>query len=466
MSSKTKAQNASNDIDMRNPLGYESISKLLVSLAIPAIIANLVNALYNVVDQIFIGHWVGYMGNAATSVAFPLTTLCLAIGLTTGIGAASNFNLELGRGHPHVARETVGTAVTMLLGGGLIITVFILIFLEPLLTLFGATGQTMTYASQYAGITSFGIPFLMFSIGMNPLVRADRSPVYSMATIVTGALLNTILDPIFIGVFGWGIAGAAIATVIGQCVSSILLVLYLPRFKSIKLHREDFRPKLHVMTTVFSLGLTSFVFQFSNLIIQVTTNNLLKAYGAMSKYGSDIPIAAAGIGMKINVVYLAILLGLVQGSQPIFSYNYGADHFHRVKSALKLLLSCAFAISFVAFLVFQFAPEVLISIFGTGDPLYIEFATRFLRIFLFFVFINGFQISIATYFPGIGKPKLGAMASLAKQIIYLLPLLLILPRFMGIEGILYAGPIADFLAFITSAVLLAVHLKAEEKARS
>ncbi|MBR1741688.1 MAG: polysaccharide biosynthesis C-terminal domain-containing protein, partial [Lachnospiraceae bacterium] len=257
-----------------NPLGTRPVGKLLFSLAIPAIIANVVNALYNIVDQIFIGQGVGYLGNAATSVAFPLTTICMAIGLMVGLGSASGFNLELGRKNEEKAKKISGTAAGVLVISGIVICILVRIFLSPLLRAFGATDQIFSYAKTYAGITSLGIPFFLFSTGTNPLVRADRSPAYSMAAIVIGAVLNMILDPLFIFTFGMGIAGAAWATVISQVVSAVILMLYFPRFRSVHFRFTDFFPTWSGIKTICGLGFNSLIFQTSNLIVQVTLNNV------------------------------------------------------------------------------------------------------------------------------------------------------------------------------------------------
>ena len=373
------------EIKELNPLGYKPIGKLLKSLAIPAIIANLVNALYNVVDQIFIGQGIGYLGNAATNIAFPITTMCLAIGLTLGIGGASNFNLELGKGYPEKSKHTAGTAASTLIMIGIILCISVRIFLEPLMISFGATDKILEYSMEYTGITSYGIPFLLFLIGVNPLVRADGNAKYSMIAIVIGAILNTILDPLFMFVYNWGIAGAAWATVISQIVSATLLFIYFPRFKSVKFSLNDFIPQLHYLKRIISLGFASFIYQFSNMIVLVTTNNLLKIYGKNSIYGSDIPIAVFGIVMKINVIFIAIVLGLVQGAQPIFGFNYGAKNYHRVRETMRLLLKVTFSIATILFIIFQVFPKQIISLFGEGDKLYFEFATKYMRIFLAFI---------------------------------------------------------------------------------
>lgn len=437
-----------------NPLGYKPVGKLLKSLAIPAIIANLVNALYNVVDQIFIGQGIGYLGNAATNIAFPIITMCLAIGLTLGIGGASNFNLELGKGYPEKSKHTAGTAASTLIIIGIILCISVRIFLEPLMKSFGATDKILEYSMEYTGITSYGIPFLLFSIGVNPLVRADGNAKYSMIAIVIGAILNTILDPLFMFVYNWGIAGAAWATVISQIISASLLLMYFPRFKSVKFFLNDFIPQLHYLKRIISLGFASFIYQFSNMIVLVTTNNLLKIYGKNSIYGSDIPIAVFGIVMKINVIFIAIVLGLVQGAQPIFGFNYGAKNYHRVRETMRLLLKVTFSIATILFIIFQVFPKQIISLFGEGDKLYFEFAIKYTRIFLAFISLNSIQISIATFFPSIGKAIKGATVSLTKQLIVLFPLLLILPRFFGVEGVIYATPLTDLVAFTVAIIFL------------
>ena len=437
-----------------NPLGYKPVGKLLKSLAIPAIIANLVNALYNVVDQIFIGQGIGYLGNAATNIAFPIITMCLAIGLTLGIGGASNFNLELGKGYPEKSKHTAGTAASTLIIIGIILCISVRIFLEPLMISFGATDKILEYSMEYTGITSYGIPFLLFSIGVNPLVRADGNAKYSMIAIVIGAILNTILDPLFMFVYNLGIAGAAWATVISQIISASLLLIYFPRFKSVKFSLNDFIPQLHYLKRIISLGFASFIYQFSNMIVLVTTNNLLKIYGKNSIYGSDIPIAVFGIVMKINVIFIAIVLGLVQGAQPIFGFNYGAKNYHRVRETMRLLLKVTFSIATILFIIFQVFPKQIISLFGEGDKLYFEFAIKYMRIFLAFISLNSIQISIATFFPSIGKAIKGATVSLTKQLIVLFPLLLILPRFFGVEGVIYATPLTDLVAFTVAIIFL------------
>ncbi len=443
-----------NLVEKENPLGTRPPGRLLFSLAVPAVIANVINALYNIVDQIFIGNGIGYLGNAATSVSFPLTTICMAIGLMTGLVSAGGFNLELGRKNNDLAKKYAGTAASMLVISGIIICIIVRLFLGKLLVLFGASEQILPFAKTYAGITSLGIPFLLFSTGTNPLVRADRSPTYSMAAIITGAVLNTVLDPIFIFKLNLGIAGAAWATVISQAVSAAMLALYFPRFKSVRFSPADFIPSGKTVLKICSLGINSFIFQSSNLIVQIVLNNSLRHYGEASVYGSDIPIAVAGIVIKINVIYLAFIIGLINGAQPICSYNYGAKKYRRVRDTVSLFIKAALIMSFTAFAVFEIFPTQIIRLFGDGSELYFSYASRFMRVYLFCIFVTGVQICSATFFPSIGKAAKGAMLSFAKQILFVIPLMLILPRFMGLDGVMFAQPIAYLLAFALAVLFL------------
>ncbi|MGT2666959.1 MATE family efflux transporter [Streptococcus rifensis] len=438
----------------QHPFGRKPIPALLRSLAIPAVVANIVNALYNIVDQIFIGQGVGYLGNAATNIAFPLTTICLAVGLMLGLGSASKFNLELGRKNPDLAKKAAGSTASTLLIIGIAMCLIMRLFLEPMLISFGATDSILEYAKIYTGITSLGIPFLLFSLGTNPLVRADGAAKYSMAAIIAGAVLNTILDPIFIFVFGWGIAGAAWATVMSQALSASILMMYFRRFKSVTFERRDFLPDWSMFITVCSLGVASFINQSSNVLVQIVTNNALKTYGELSQYGADIPIAVAGIVAKVNVILIAIVIGIVQGSQPILSYNYGAKNFDRVRETIQVALKAVSIVSLVCWIGFELFPKNILSIFGSGSDLYFEFGIRYMRIFFLVSVINGIQIFSATFFPAIGKAKIGAFISIFKQVGLVIPLLLLLPLLFGVEGLVIAIPIADLTAFLLAGYLL------------
>ena len=429
--------------NIMNPLATERIDKLIAKFAIPAIISMLVSSLYNIVDQIFIGQGVGMLGNAATNIAFPISIICTATALLLGIGSASNFNLKSGAGESEEASKIVGTGLAMLVICGVIIAVVVLFFLDPLLQLFGVTPDVLPYAQDYTGITAFGIPFLILTTGGNHLIRADRSPTYSMACMLTGAIINTILDPLFIFGFHWGIKGAAWATIIGQIISGILVIVYFLRFRKLELNWSMLRPKGKYLRAIVSLGMASCINQIAMAIVQIVMNNTLRYYGAESMYGTDIPLACVGVISKVNMVFMAICIGISQGCQPIWGFNYGAGQYDRVKQTYKKAFQISLTIGIIFFLCFQLFPRQLVSIFGTGSEEYFRFAERYFRIFMFMTFINGIQPMSSGFFTSIGKAKLGIVVSLTRQIIFLLPLILIFPLFMGIDGVMYAGPIAD-----------------------
>lgn len=437
-----------------NPLGYEKISKLLRSFAVPSITATLVSSLYNIVDQVFIGQGVGYLGNAATNVSYPLSTICLAISLLIGIGSASRFSICLGRGDTDQAAKIAGNGVTLMVLAGILYLVLGEVLLTPMLRIFGATTEVLPYAQSYASIILIGMPFLILTNGISNLIRADGSPKYSMICMVAGAVVNTILDPTFIFVFQWGMFGAALATILGQILSFLLAIRYLWVFRTITLEKECFRPDWRDGLHTLSMGISSSVNQIAITIVQVVLNNSLTYYGAMSVYGEDIPLAACGIVMKTNAILLSIIVGISQGVQPIIGFNYGARKYDRVKQAYLLAIRWNFVISAVGFLLFQLFPRPIISIFGSGEKLYFDFAVLFMRTFLFMVIVNGVQVLSSSFFTAIGKALKGLLLSLTRQVFFLIPLILILPLWLGIFGVLLAGPIADFIAFVVSVLLV------------
>lgn len=440
--------------DNKQPLATQPIPKLIRQFAIPAIIANVVNALYNIVDQIFIGNGVGYLGNAATNIAFPITTISLALALLIGVGAASNFNLEMGRGNKELAKKIVGNNYTSLVLTGLVLMAITLIFVKPLMLAFGATAKTLDYAVTYASITAYGLPFLMLPSGGNPLIRSDGSPRYSMTAVLSGAIVNTILDPIFIFGFGWGMAGAAWATVIGQAVSGIMVLNYLRRFKQVPLDKEDFKIKWTVLLGMAALGLTAMFNQVSATIVQLVTNNLLNNYGPKSAYGADIPIAIAGITAKLNMIFTSVILGLTQGAQPILGFNFGAKNIARVKEAYIEVIKFATIVSLLAWGLFQlFAPQI-IQIFGSANGLYLSYGVKYLRGFMALLFLNGMQINSTTFFSSIGKARTGAFLAIIKQLLLLVPFSIIIVLTMGVGNIMYAAPIADFLSWAITMLLI------------
>jgi putative MATE family efflux protein len=467
MESKIESKTESKKFDVAgHPLATGKVGGLLLRFAVPSIISMLVGSLYNIVDQVFIGHDVGILGNAATNVAFPLVTICMSLSLLLGIGGASNFNLELGKGNPERAGRIVANAITYAVIVGVVLCVVVLLLLRPLLHSFGATDEVFPYAMTYTSITSFGMPFLIMSACGSHLIRADGSPTYSMLCNLTGALLNTALDPLFMFGFGMGIAGAAWATTLSQAVSCVMTVGYLMRFRSVPLARHYFRPRLGELKTIVSLGSSACFNQLSMMCVQITMNNTLTHYGASSIYGSNIPLAAVGVITKVNMIFFSTVIGIAQGGQQIIGFNYGAGNYARVEKTYWLISSWGTVISVASFLCFQLFPRQLIALFGSGSEEYYLFAERFFRIFLLMTFTSGILPSTATFFTSIGKAMRGFLVALTKQILFLLPLILLFPRFWGIDGVMYAGPVADSAAAILAAILVTKELRNMRKLKS
>lgn len=437
-----------------NILGKEKISKLIKKFSIPCIISLLVNSLYNIVDQIFIGQGVGYLGNGATNVVFPLVMIGLAFSLMFGDGASAYLSLKLGEKKKDEAKIGIGNGIALCVIVSVVFCAVTLIFLPVFLKIFGCTDNLKDYAMTYGRIIAIGFPFSMIGTTLNSIIRADGSPKYSMTTMLAGAILNTILDPIFIFVFHKGVAGAAIATVISQVLTFVLNVAYIKRFKSIKLDRDSAKLRANVCKKVSALGISSFITQMSVVCVMTAENNLLGKAGAESKFGAEIPITVLGIVMKISQILNSIIIGIAAGSQPIFGYNYGARKFDRVKQTLKIVLGSSLVISTIAFILFQTIPDKLIAIFGSGDENYMEFACLAFRTYLLLCIVNGIQIPSGIFFQAIGKSTKSAILSLSRQIVILIPAMIILSKIFGIMGVLYAGPVADGIAFILAAILL------------
>ncbi len=442
-----------------NILGTEKIGKLIRKFSIPCIISLLVNSLYNIVDQIFIGQGVGYLGNGATNVVFPLVMVGLAFSLMLGDGACSYLSLKLGEKKKEEAAKGVGNGILVSTILSILLCGISLIFLSPLLNLFGCTENLREYALTYGRIITIGLPFMMIGTTLNSIIRADGSPKYSMASMVLGAIINTILDPIFIFVFKMGVEGAAIATIFSQFVTFVLNVYYIKKFKSIQLNKQTFKMKWNIVKKVIALGISSFITQMSYVVVMAFENNLLAKYGAQTKFGSEIPITVLGIVMKISQILNSIIIGIAAGSQPIFGYNYGARKFDRVKLALKMVLGSSIIISTIAFILFQTIPDKLISIFGSGDENYMEFACLAFRTYLLLCIVNGVQIPSGIFFQAIGKSIKSAILSLSRQILFLIPALSILGHSFGLMGVLYGGPVADGLAFVVATILLILEMK-------
>lgn len=447
----------------KNPLGEEPVGKLMVKFAVPSIVAMLVSALYNIIDQLFIGQAVGTIGNAATNIAFPLSTSCVALALLFGIGGASSFNLAMGRNESDKAAHYVGNSIVLLTGSGIILMLVTQIFLTPLLKFFGSPDDVLEYAKTYVRITSFGFPFLILTAGGGHLIRADGNPKMTMICNLSGAIINTILDAVFVFGFDMGMAGAAYATIIGQIFSGLLVINYMRRYKTVKLTTHQLKLKWEYSSRIISLGTASFFNQIAMMVVQIVLNKSLKYYGSLSEYGEAIPLACVGIVSKINMVFFSFIIGIAQGTQPIEGYCYGAGKYKRVKETYRLAATVGGIIAIIFFLLFQLVPRQIITLFGKGDARYYQFGISYFRVFLLFTCLNFLQPITSTFFTSIGKPYKGIFLSLTRQILFLLPLIITMPLFMGIDGILYSGPIADVLAAIITIIMVLAEFRNMKK---
>lgn len=435
----------------------ESIAKLMLKFSLPAIASMVVNSIYNIVDQIFIGQGVGMYGNAATNLTFPLVTIAMAIGTLIADGCVAYFSLKLGQKNYDEAARTMGNGVVISLIAGLAITLSMELLLTPVLNLCGGTkvaAETFGYATEYARITLIGIPFVCISMTVNSIIRAQGSPKYAMFSNIAGCVLNVILDAWFVLGLGWGVVGAAWATIIGQVLNFVLAIAYFPRLKGIKFKREYTKLSGKTLTSFLPLGISSFFTQFGSTIVVICMNNLTVKYGIESVYGPDIPLAAFGIVMKVNSIIVSVMVGLGIGSQPIIGYNYGAKNFDRVKATYLRAIIIGLTVGLIGWGCFQLFTQEIINIFGQENDLYNEFALKCFHIFLGVIFLVGFLIPSGIFFQSIGKPAKAMVCTLTRQLLYFLPCAYILSGIMGIDGLLYAGPVGDILAAITVAVLI------------
>ena len=447
-------------MEKENILGREKIGKLLAKFAIPGIISMVVNSLYNIVDQIFIGQGVGYLGNGATTVIFPMITFAMAFSLLFGDGSATFLSLKLGEKKEDEAARGTGAGIIGFVGIGIIITILYLIFLEPLCKLFGASEAILPYAKDYGRIITYGLPFCAVCAGGASIIRADGNPKFNMIGLFAGTIINVVLDPIFIFVFHWGVKGAAFATILGQFANAVLNIYYFSKkMRNVSLNRFVFRKSISYIPRVSKLGISSFITQMALVVAMATRNNVLVTYGAKSKYGPDIPVTTLGITMKTFTIIMSIVLGLSAGAQPIFGYNYGSGKYDRVKKTFKLVAVLSTIICTVAFFLAQFKPLAIISIFGSESDLYNEFAIKCMKIYLMLIPTVGIQIMSGIFFQALGYPVQASILSLSKQIIFQLPVTILLPVFMGVEGVLWAGPVSDVLAFTTMIVMFLIYWK-------
>ncbi|HZK55889.1 MAG TPA: MATE family efflux transporter [Desulfosporosinus sp.] len=446
-----------------NPLSTVPVTRLIAQFSIPAIINTLIIAVYNITDQIFIGHAVGMLGNAATNVSFPVTTLLSAFALMIGMGSSTNFSLNLGAKKKADALIYVGNGISLMVISGILIAALALIFLKPLLILFGATQQVLPLAMTYLSITAIGMPFLLFSTAFSSIIRADGSPKFAMIVLSSGAILNIPLNALFMLVFKWGMAGSALASVLGQMLSFTLTIIYLRKFKAGRITKDDLVPRLNYIKRIITIGTAAFLNFIIMMLVQITMNNTLTHYGALSQYGSEMPLAVVGVISKVNLIVLAFVIGIAQGTQPIISFNYGAKNYARVREAYMKSAIGIVGASVMFFLCFQLFPRQIIGIFGDGSETYFTFASQYMRIFMMMMFISGIQPLTSNFFVATGKARQGIFLALTRQGLFLLPLILILPLWFGIEGAILAGPISDSLAVIVSISFITRELKAMKR---
>ena len=442
----------------KNDLATEKINKLIISFAIPCVISMIINSIYNIVDQIFIGKGVGTLGNAATNVIFPLVILASAIAGLIGNGAAANFSLRLGEGNKDSAKKSVGEAITLSFIISIIFTLISFILLPKLLYFFGCTENVYSYAYNYGKIILIGMPFMIVYSVFSNIIRADGSPKYSMIMLIIGAIINIILDPIFIFGFNLGVNGGAIATVIGQIVSFIIAIIYLKKFKTIKLEHDDFKLSKNIFK-ILSLGLSSFITQLTILVLFVFMNNIMTKFGAKSVYGADIPLSVYGVLSKINSIYVSIILGVSIGVQPIIGFNFGAGNIDRVKEVLKKVIILNFIIGIVFNIILYCFPKEIVSIFITSSDanydLFMEFAVLMCKTFFMVCALNAVEMTTSIVIQSLGHVKKATAVSFIRQIILLIPisLLLCITFNKGIYGVLYAGRISDSITFVIALII-------------
>ena len=439
-------------------LGKENINKLLISFAIPCVISMLINSVYNIVDQIFIGKGVGTLGNAATNVIFPLVIIFNAVAGLIGNGASANLSLKLGEGKKEEGGKIIGNAITISIISAIVLSVISYLLLPQLVYFFGCTKNVYQYAVDYGRIIILGAPFMIIYSALSQIIRADGAPKYSMILLVVGAILNIILDPIFIFTFNMGVKGGAIATVIGQIVSFVMAIMYLKRVKSVKLTKDSFKLDKSIFRTL-GLGLSSFITQITVLALFVFMNNMMTRYGAATKYGADIPLSVYGVISKINSLYISTILGISIGAQPIIGFNYGAGKYDRVKEALRKVLVVNLVVGLVFNIIFYLFPRQMVSIFiANSDPnykLFLEFAVLICHSFLLVMGLNFLEMTTSIVVQSLGNVKKATMVSFIRQIILFIPIACFMANYLhkGIYGVLNAGPIADTITFFIAIII-------------
>lgn len=442
-------------------LESEKLSRLMLKYALPCILSLLVAALYNIVDQIFIANatYLGSYGNAANTVVFPLTVVALAVAVMIGDGCCAFVSLSLGAKKNDRAGRSIGNAVLLVLIGSVILTAVYLIFQEPLLTLFGGrvNEETFRHSKEYFLYIAMGIPFYMFGQAMNPIIRSDGSPRFAMISILAGAVVNLILDPVFIFLFRWGMMGAAVATVLGQILTAVLAVWYLFHMKAVRLSRDSFRPDRKVISRFLSLGICSLLSQISLVAAMAAINNMIRKYGALDPvFGqpqyAQIPMAVVGIVMKFFQIVISVSIGMAAGCIPIVGYNMGTGRKDRARSLFSYLLAAEAAVGAVATLIVECFPRQLIALFGAGNEsiYYTEFAVRCFRVYLCMLVLACVNKATFIYLQSLGKALTSTLLSVVREIVFGVGLALLFPIFMGLDGVLFSMPAADILAFLIS----------------
>ncbi|MGN1444052.1 MAG: MATE family efflux transporter [Acutalibacteraceae bacterium] len=448
-----------------SPLGSEKLGKLMRKYSVPCIISLLVGALYNIVDQIFIANadYLGSFGNAANTVVFPLTVIALAVAVMLGDGCCAFVSISLGQKNTEKANRSVGNAVLLAVISSLILTAVYLIFNDGIISLFGATVNEETYrlSKEYFFYISLGIPFYMFGQAMNPIIRADGSPRFAMASTLLGAAANIILDPIFIFVFKWGMMGAAVATVIGQIITAVLAIWYLLHTKTVKLSASALKIELNVARRTVTLGICSFLSQISLVAAMAAINNMIRKYGAVDPVFSQaeyaqIPMAVVGIVMKFFQIVISIVVGMAAGCIPIVGYNVGAGLQKRVKNLFTKLLLCEASVGAVAFVIVEVFPKELIKIFGaSGESVYYtDFAVKAFRIYLCMIIFACVNKAAFIFLQAMGKAGESTLLSMVREIVFGVGFALLLPAFFGLDGVLYSMPVSDALTFVISAIII------------
>jgi Na+-driven multidrug efflux pump len=452
--------NIMNATNSQNLFETTSLNKLMMKFSIPCILSLLIASLYNMVDQVFIGRGVGYLGNGATTVVYPVTVIALAIALWIGDGCAAHLSICQGKKEQEQANRSVANAIVSVLVLSIIVLILGFAFEQQILQIFGATENNYTYAKEYFDIILLGIPFYMFGSTMNSIIRADGSPQFALMSTLLGCIMNVILDPIAIFVLHWGMKGAAIATIAGQIATALLTFGYLFHSKNVKLNKNSFRLNAGTLKMISTLGISSFLTQISIVLIMAVMNNALVKYGAESKYGADIPLTVVGIVMKMFAIAIAFIVGVAAGCQPIVGYNQGAGRLDRVKEIYKKMMLVEFAIGLVATLCFELFPIQLINLFGSDNgALYNEFAVLAFRIYLSSMVLCAIQKASSIFLQSIGKPLQAMILSLARDFVLLAPMCIILPIRFGVVGPLYSAPIADVICLVITVIVIAYTFK-------